>query len=96
MSTEFSNREQQEESFNNDAERTLKGIAGFVLFLGISSSIVVFFWAFLRILSHEEGGFQLFLLIAQILLPSIIVWGILRVLSNISNNLHEINSKMKK
>lgn len=31
-----------------------------------------------------------------ILISSIITWAVLKVLSNISNNLHEINSKMKK
>lgn len=91
MSTEFPNRKRQEESFINDEEKFLKGIAGFVLFLGIFSSVVILG----RLTYDGEGGFQSFLLLVQILPASFVIWGVLRVLAKISINLHEINRKIK-
>lgn len=68
----------------SSAELVLTFIAYFTLILGII--------AFIHLIEHGDNTVTPFIL----LISSIVTWSVLKVLSNISNNLHEINSKMKK
>lgn len=77
-----SNHDNKKES--SSAESVLTFIAYFTLISGIM--------AFIYLLKHGDDIVTPFIL----LISSIVTWSVLKVLCNISNNLHEINSKMKK
>lgn len=73
-----------EESQSSYAENILGYIAILTLVLGLIGSIVI-----LNVLEEKLSALLCFI-------SSIITWAVLKVLSNISTNLYEINSKMKK
>lgn len=72
-----------EEVQSSYAENILGCIAILTLVLGIIGSIVI-----LTIMEEKLSALFCFI-------SSIITWAVLKVLCNISNNLHEINKKMK-
>lgn len=72
---------------NDSAEDALSAIANIVLFLGIIASI-----GFL-IFGDDKDRWIVSL---AIFLPTITSWGLLKVISNISITLKDINSKIKK
>ena len=75
---------------DNGAERTLNTINKIMLTLAIIGGIIMFFVA----LAIEEYGLILWSL--AIILGYVIVWAVVKVYINISNNLHAINNKLKK
>ncbi|MFZ2283033.1 MAG: hypothetical protein WAV86_04085 [Lutibacter sp.] len=92
------------ELFND--ENRLKGVADFILVLGIISAIIVFFTTTIitnkgsnEILSYDDSTIFVwtgFVSVITVLLFSIGVWAFLRVISNISITLKEIkNSTIK-
>lgn len=77
-------------------ETILKLIASICLWVGIFSSFVLFIAALGYISDNkEEIGYSLLFLIPYIIPATIIAWGLLKVVSNISISLKEINSKIK-
>ena len=80
-----------EELIENGAEKFLSVINGLSLAIGIITSIVLFVMA---ISAYKNGGYML-LSAAIVLLISLVSWAIVKVVLNVSNNLHKINSKIK-
>lgn len=81
---------------NNNAERTLNVIANIELWAGIICFGLSLITGFIYIGNNE--GFWGFIIIAvafTALLWSLVTWGALKSFCNISNNLHEINQKLK-
>lgn len=74
---------------NNDAEIFLDKVNSFVAIVSIVTSIV------LAALALKDGSWVLFLGAVVIAIVSLISSAAVKVLLNISNNLHEINSKLK-
>lgn len=74
---------------NNTAEIFLAHVNAIVLIIGILASVIL-----LGAMTLGKGDY---LLIASIgiLIISIISWAVIKTFLNISNNLHEINSKLK-
>lgn len=81
----------EEEELENGAEKFLAVINGISLAIGIIAAIVLIFVA---LDSYRNGGY-FFLASVVILLMSLVSWAIVKVVLNISNNLHKINSKLK-
>lgn len=81
----------EEEELENGAEKFLAIINGISLAIGIIAAIVLIFVA---LNSYRNGGY-FFLASVVILLMSLVSWAIVKVVLNISNNLHKINSKLK-
>ncbi|MCS2582238.1 hypothetical protein [Bacteroides sp.] len=78
------------------AESVLNIIAKATLILGTITAIIMFFvGAGVDKFSDYEIGIELIIASIVLLISSVITWAILKVLCNISNNLHEINKKMK-
>ena len=69
-------------------------IAKVTLILGTIAAIILFFVGFDK---YSDYGIGIELIIASIvlLISSVITWATLKVFCNISNNLQEINKKMK-
>lgn len=84
-----------DEEAKGKAESVLNIIAKATLILGTISAIIMFFVGVGKF-SDYGIGVELTIWSIALLISSIITWAVLKVLSNISNNLHEINSKMKK
>lgn len=96
-----SNNNEKNEIQQNPAEQkpeeALDAIASCTLILGIVASILLLIVGFAKIERHstEILGWSSFIASAYLLITSIITWGVLKVLCNISNNLREINKKLK-
>ncbi|MDC2163422.1 hypothetical protein [Bacteroides thetaiotaomicron] len=75
-------------------ESVLNIIAKVTLILGTIAAIILFFVGFDK---YSDYGIGIELIIASIvlLISSVITWAALKVFCNISNNLQEINKKMK-
>ena len=73
----------------NSAEVFLGGINNIVRIIVIATSIVIAIFALI------ESSWMLFLLGVLLLLGGLITTAAVKVLLNISNNLHDINSKLK-
>lgn len=77
-------------------EYILKAIADSILILGVIASIILFIVGMTKVKSYDrELGYSLWIICAYVLPLSVTSWGLLRVICNISNNLHEINMKLK-
>lgn len=76
------------------AESVLNVIAIATLILGTPTAIILFFVGIDKF-SDYEIGITLMIWSIALLISSIFTWAVLKVLCNISNNLHEINKKMK-
>ena len=79
----------EDKEIDNGAEKFLGVINGIMLAISIIAAVVLSFIA----IGEEEFGF--FLIGLGVLLIGLISWAIVKVMLNISNNLHEINSKLK-
>jgi hypothetical protein len=79
-----------EENIGNGAEEFLGVVNGIILVISIIATVAIFFIATL-----EEGRGIFFLIGLGILLIGLISWATVKVMLNISNNLHKINSKLK-
>ncbi len=75
----------------NGAEKFLSAINGISLTMGIISAVVLIIVG----LDTYGDGWYFFLVSIVVLLMSLISWAIVKVILNISNNLHKINSKLK-
>jgi hypothetical protein len=85
------NSTQRDVDLKNGPEKFLAVINGIALALGIISAIFILFYA----LSAKGVGGYFVLTALGILLVSFVSWAIVKVMLNISNNLHMINSKLK-
>lgn len=76
------------------AEIVLNIIAKATLILGTIAAIILFFVGFDK---YSDYGIGITLMIwsVAILISTVVTWAVLKVLCNISNNLQEINKKMK-
>lgn len=81
----------EEIEIENGAEKFLSVMNGINLAIGIIAAVVLIFVA---LDAYRNGGYY-FLASVVILLTSLISWAIVKVVLNISNNLHKINSKQK-
>ena len=81
----------EEIEIDNGAEKFLSVMNGINLAIGIIAAVVLIFVA---LDAYRNGGYY-FLASVVILLTSLISWAIVKVVLNISNNLHRINSKQK-
>lgn len=88
----------QETSYCNWSEKCLSTIATAILIVGILASFILLSMGinYLSSYSKESLGSAIIEKAVCLFLSSFILWGTLKVLCNISNNLHEINTKMKK
>lgn len=85
------NSEPKEVELDNGAEKFLGVINGILLTISIIASVVLMFVA----LDAYSGGGYYFLGGLVLLLLSLISFASIKVILNISNNLHKINSKQK-
>ena len=76
------------------AESVLNIIAKATLILGTITAIIMFFIGVDKF-SDYEIGIELIIASIVLLISSVITWATLKVFCNISNNLQEINKKMK-
>ncbi|MDC2014287.1 hypothetical protein ABH007_18345 [Bacteroides thetaiotaomicron] len=76
------------------AESVLNIIAKATLILGTITAIIMFFVGVDKF-SDYEIGIELIIASIVLLISSVITWATLKVFCNISNNLQEINKKMK-
>lgn len=76
------------------AESVLNVIAIATLILGTPTAIILFFVGVDKF-SDYEIGIELIIASIVLLISSVITWATLKVFCNISNNLQEINKKMK-
>ena len=83
----------QEQPYNNAAERTLSSINTIALVLTICGC---FIWFFVGLSMSEDAGIIAWLPSIVIMLGGLILWAIVKVYVNMSNNLHEINHKLDK
>ena len=81
----------EEIEIENGAEKFLSVMNGINLAFGIIAAVVLIFVA---LDAYRNGGYY-YLASVVILLTSLISWAIVKVVLNISNNLHKINSKQK-
>lgn len=79
----------EDETVENGAEKFLGVINGIVLAVSIIAAVI------LALVAMSEAGGALFFIGLGVLLVGLISWAIVKVMLNISNNLHEINSKLK-
>ena len=76
------------------ADSVLNIIAKATLILGTITAIIMFFIGVDKF-SDYEIGIELIIASIVLLISSVITWATLKVFCNISNNLQEINKKMK-
>ena len=76
------------------AEIVLSIIAKATLILGIITAIILFFVGVKKYPDYEISEMLIVWSIVM-LTSSVITWAVLKVLCNISNNLHKINQKIK-
>ena len=74
---------------NNGAEKFLDGVNAALLVIGFIATIILAFAAF----NNPEEGYLIAAIV--VLSTSVVSSAIIGVLINISNNLHQINSKLK-
>lgn len=94
------NKPLEVKEINNNAEYTLNVIANIVLICGIISTVICLFTIVFKEESHyyftervfSPSGFATTIMV---LFSSLISWGFLKVLANISLTLKELNSKIK-
>ena len=91
----------QEEELDLSAEKTLNGIAVFVLFSGIIATLICLFticwiqnpeYKYLHDKVFNPSGFAT---TVSILIGALATWALLKVLANISITLKQINKKIK-
>lgn len=87
-------RNEVDEEAIGKAENVLNIIAKATLILGTITAIILFFVGVDKYSDYGIGGMLMIWSIA-LLVSSVVTWAVLKVLCNISNNLHEINKKMK-
>lgn len=96
MKAKYDNK-QNEESLN--PEKALNVIAKIILIIGVIMAILLFFVGGYLLSDVPEKnvdvGIILLTSIMYVLPASIVMWALFKVICNISNNLHQINSKMK-
>lgn len=87
-------RNEVDEEAIGKAENVLNIIAKAILILGTITAIILFF---VGVDKYSDYGIGITLMIwsVALLISSVVTWAVLKVLCNISNNLHEINKKMK-
>lgn len=77
------------------AESVLNIIAIATLILGTITAIILFFVGVDKYADHEKRTGELLMIWSvALLISSVFTWAVLKVLCNISNNLHEIKKKM--
>ena len=96
-------KEAEKQKVDNSAENTLINIAKIVLTCGIIANIICLFT--LAFIEDPKAGYSYrtetvfnpsgFATTIMVLLSSLVSWGILKVLANISLTLKEINSKIR-
>lgn len=78
------------------AERFLSGMASMVQVVGVIFGIVIFIWGVVMTEDKRDAlGMGLIILSIPVMLTSIAMGAMLRVISKISNTLHDIHEKMK-
>lgn len=77
---------------NNTAEKILNTFNVIALVIGITAALVCVILGFI---DSMRLGYMAILIGIAITIPIILSWAMLKVYINISNNLHEINSKMR-
>lgn len=80
-------------ALSNGAEKTLGAFNTIVLVIGL---IIAVLCILVGILADFDQKWILVLSGAVVIIPFILSWAVLKVYLNISNNLHEINAKLKK
>lgn len=90
----------QKKSDENSAEKTLQGVATFIMICGIISTIICLFsMTFIDVDTgyHKETVFNPsgFAVTVGVLLSTLISWSTMMVLANISLTLKDIKKKMK-
>ena len=83
-----------DEETTGKAEIVLSIIAKATLILGIITAIILFFVGVKKYPDYEISEMLIVWSIVM-LTSSVITWAVLKVLCNISNNLHKINQKIK-
>lgn len=86
---------QLDEEAIGKAEIVLNIIAKVTLILGTIAAIILFFVGVDKYSDYERIGITLMIWSVALLISSVITWAVLKVLCNISNNLQEINKKLK-
>lgn len=89
---------QEENAIKNGAENALNVLSYFVLIVGVITAIIMLIVGLSKV-SHyrsEEEGTAMILSAGSLLFGAIVSFYVLKVFRNISNNLHEINMKIKK
>lgn len=89
---------QEENAIRNEAEKALNVLSYFTLIIGVITAIIMLILGLLKAshYSSEEEGTAMILSAGSILFGAIVSFYVLKVFRNISNNLHEINMKIKK
>ena len=96
-------KEEKEQTIDNSAEVTLNTLAVIILVCGIFASVICFFtlcfmdvpkpgYHYITEKAFNPGGFAT---TVTVLFSTLISWGVLKVLANISITLKSINSKIK-
>lgn len=81
---------------SKSAEKTLKAFANAILVIGIVACVVMLLGGVAQIADSEPGaGLYLIALIIPVLVGTLLQWAFITVICNISNNLREINQKIK-
>lgn len=83
----------QEQPYSNAAERTLSTINTIMLVLTVFGGLI---WFFVSVSDSKEAGIIAGLPALAIIFGYVIVWAVVKVYVNISDNLHEINHKLDK
>ena len=89
MILKHSHPNKQKLNYKNGAEQFLCVINTIILIIGIIAAIVLVFTG----LIEEEIGYALYVIC--VVLITTIYWAVIKVTLNISNNLHQINAKLK-
>lgn len=88
---------EQKVDYDNGSERGLNAIATIILVLGVSAAFICLFIGLKSLggyRSEEELAYTLIKAAVYLFFSSITVFALLRVICNISNNLHKINRKI--
>lgn len=89
-------KNKKEPDQSTSEEDTLNGIGGITLILGLVCSLILFFTLAIR---SESWGTEFnmtgFIIALSVLIYSLTTWALLRVISNISINIRQLNIKMK-
>lgn len=86
----------EETAISKSAEKTLKAFANTILVIGIVACVVMLLGGIAQISDSKPGaGLYLIALIIPVLAGALMQWAFITVICNISNNLREINRKIK-